>query len=71
MKNTRQFLEDLHKDIGRVTGEVCIAITITKISGGKRTLARWSENLRRAADDIDEQLKALEEKENKYGRLQI
>lgn len=68
MKTTMQFLEGLHKTIGAVAGEICIALTIFKIPGGIRALERWAENLRTAADEIEEYVEQLKQRQNAIGR---
>ena len=68
MTSTKDFLEELHKDLGRVSGEVCIAIEMKKIHGGRKTMLRWVENLRDACDDILYQLEEMDAKEKRHER---
>ena len=51
-----KFLENIHKIVGGVAGEVCIAIVIKRVSGGRTTLRRWVSELRRAADLLDDKI---------------
>jgi hypothetical protein len=46
-------LEALHKIIGAVCGEICMSLTLHRVSGGRATLTRWASELRRAAELIE------------------
>lgn len=41
-------LEQLHKLLGSVCGEICISLVIFRVTGGKRTLERWLRLVREA-----------------------
>ena len=49
-------LEKLHRIIGRVAGDICIALTIHKISGGKVTIRRWIAELKSAIEMLEKYL---------------
>jgi len=68
VKSTKEFLEELHKDLGRVSGEVCISIEMKTIHGGRKTMMRWVENLRDVCEDICTQLEEMDKKERRYDR---
>jgi len=46
-------LERLHKTVSRVAGDICIALTIHRISGGKATIRRWIAELKLAIEALE------------------
>jgi hypothetical protein len=57
-KELEKFLSDIHKLIGGVAGEIAISLAARRIHGGSFTLKQWVENLRAAADKIEEKVNA-------------
>lgn len=53
----RNELEQLHKILGQICGEICISLTIYRVSGGKATIRKWLE-LTRQAEAVLEKLAA-------------
>lgn len=51
------FLAQIHRQIGEVAGQISIALAQRRVTNGRTTLARWSEQLKRAAALIDEKIK--------------
>jgi len=51
------FLARIHKQIGEIAGEISIALAQRRVTNGRTTLARWSEQLKRAAAALDEKIK--------------
>lgn len=52
----RNELERLHKVLGAVCGEIVIALTIFKLTGGRATLQKWLKSLAEAQSIIEKML---------------
>ena len=50
-------LSNIHKIIGQVGGEIAISLAKRRVEGGKTTLNRWIELLRKAADMLEHRSK--------------
>lgn len=46
----RKELEDLHKILGTVCGEICMALTLYRVTGGKTTIRKWLTLVRKAEE---------------------
>jgi hypothetical protein len=53
MKFMQKELEELHKLLGRVCGEIVMSLTLRKVTGGKYTLRKWLDLLREAAQKLE------------------
>jgi len=51
----KETLEQIHKTLGAVCGEVCMALTLGRIPGGRSSIRRW-KRLTAAALDMLENL---------------
>lgn len=49
----RKDLEDLHKLLGEVCGEICLALTLYKVTGGKATIRKWLGLTKKAVDILE------------------
>jgi hypothetical protein len=49
-----RLLERVHREAGAVLGEICIALTLHRVTGGRGALRRWAAVLRAMADLLDE-----------------
>jgi hypothetical protein len=49
----RKDLEDLHKILGEVCGEICMALVLCRVTGGKSSVRKWLDLTRRAVDLLE------------------
>jgi hypothetical protein len=68
---TQEFLEHIHKQIGQVSGEIVIALTLKKITNGRTAMKRWAQQLRSAANTIDEQTNEKQQATNGHANKTI
>lgn len=52
-----ELLNNIHKILGQVGGEIAISIVRRRVEGGKTTLQKWMKLLRKAADMIEQKCK--------------
>ena len=46
-------LEELHRLLGRLCGEIAITLSLHRITGGKYTLRKWLDLLREAEKKLE------------------
>lgn len=46
-------LEKLHRILGAVCGQICIALTIRRVAGGELTLRHWTQLTRQALEILE------------------
>lgn len=46
-------LEELHRLLGRICGEIAIALSLHRVTGGKFTLRKWRDLLREAEEKLE------------------
>ena len=46
-------LERLHKILGSVCGQICIALTIRRVAGGEMTIRHWTQLTRQALEILE------------------
>jgi len=49
----QQKLDELHKELSAICGEICWALTLRRIVGGKTAIKRWARVLKTCADICD------------------
>ena len=58
-------LEALHKLVGGVAGEICMALTRRRVNGGPNAMREWARRLRQAANAVDRMVDKLTEAHHK------
>ncbi len=49
----KEALEQIHRTLGAVCGEVCMALTLGRVPGGRSTIKRWKRLTASALDMLE------------------